>query len=484
MFDLSPLFAGFFIAEWAVRILMLFVVPHKQRTSTANAWLLLIMIAPMLGTILYYMFGNPKLPKSRREKLHIVKTITAKELKDLELRDKKLFATLDKEDNQSIAKLATSLGGLPPMKGNSVEFYSEYDETFVHIAKAIDNATDYVHVQYFIASQDSSTVVVLDAIERAVQRGVKVRFMYDKILSKRYGGNADLRNRLYSIGVEVIEMLPLSLMPGKRFTRPDLRNHRKIVIVDGHIAFTGSQNLIGKTYGRKDDLYYEELVAKLSGPVVWQLNNAFRSDWYAETGQPLLDIMEDRDMPPQSGSTIAQALPSGPNQDHDNNLKIYSNMVHTAKKSVQIVVPYFIPDESLLIALTTAAQRGVDVSIINSETIDKIFAGHAQRSYYEELLKVGVKIYLYKKPVFLHAKQVIIDDEVVIFGSSNLDIRSFELDFEINIIIYDATVVRKLKEIDGIYKSQSKEITQKNWAKRPLHLKLLDRFTRLASAFL
>lgn len=483
-FDFNPFLAGLFLVEWIVRVVMLFVVSRKQRTASANAWLLLIMIVPMLGTVIYYMFGNPSLPKFRREKLKVVKNLTDKELSEISIVNKNVFANLDNNKYRSISVLATKLGGLPPMHGNELSFFTEYDETFLAITKMIDTAEDYIHMQYFIAVQDTSSLPVFDALERAAKRGVTIRFMYDKLLSRRYKGQAAMRRRLTAMGAEVKEMLPLYVIPGRKFTRPDLRNHRKLVVIDGHIAFTGSQNLINNTYGHKNGLQYKELVARLTGPVVWQLNNIFRADWYAETGQPLLDVVEDRDLPQNTGSAIAQVLPSGPNHDHDNNLKLYTTMVHSAKQSINIVVPYFIPDESLLDALTTAAHRDVKVTIINSEVIDKMLAGHAQRSYYEELLKVGVEIYLYKKPIFLHTKQVIIDNEVAVFGSSNLDIRSFELDFELNTIIYDTDVVQKLKSIEQSYHEDAIQLSLKSWRSRPLRHKLLDQFTRLASAFL
>jgi len=175
-------------------------------------------------------------------------------------------------------------------------------------------------------------------------------------------------------------------------------------------------------------------------------------------------------------------LPSGPTHDHDNNLKFYTSMVYSAKKRVGIVVPYFIPDESFLDALTAASQRGVEVTMINSEAIDKILAGHAQRSYYEQLLEAGVKIYLYNKPVFLHAKQVLIDDDVAILGSSNLDIRSFELDLEITTIVYDTKVVQRLEKIEARYLQSAKRVTLKKWRKRSNKHKMLDSISRLTAA--
>jgi cardiolipin synthase A/B len=481
-FSLSPLFAGFIVAEWALRIIMLFIVPKKQRPSSANAWLLFIMIAPSVGTLLFLLLGNPKLTKIRTNKRKEIDALTKKELLDLKNVQNDLLATIKNDDHGTIAKLATFLSGFPPMNGNKVEFINDYNEVFSMLVKEIDKAKHYVHIQYYIAVLDESTKQVFDSLENAVKRGVTIRFLYDRVMSRGYRGHKAMRSRLEQIGVEYHEMLPLSLVPGKNFTRPDLRNHRKIVIIDGDVAYSGSQNLIDRSYQRKDGIYYEEVVVKLQGPIVWQCNNVFRSDWYAETGQTLHSLVEDSDIPDQSGSVIAQVLPSGPSYDHDNNLKLYTSMVHSAKNRVGIVVPYFIPDESFLDALIGAAQRGVDVTLINSEAIDKIFAGHAQRSYYDELLASGIKIYLYKKPIFLHTKQVIIDDEVAIVGSSNLDIRSFELDLEVSMILYDKEVVKRLDKIEASYLEKSTRINKKKWQKRPLRLKMLESIARLTSA--
>jgi len=480
-FSLSPLFAGFFIAEWAIRIIMLFVVPKRHRPSTANAWLMFIMLTPTLGAIAFFMFGDPKLPKSRMAKRKQVDRLTKKELAQIQLRQPELFATLSNDDHETLAQLATFLGGLPPMNSNKVELLAGYDEVFRAAAKEIDNAQEYVHIQYFIAVLDDATRPVFEALERAARRGVKVRFMYDKVVSARHKGYKPMRAFLESSSIEHKEMLPLSLWPGKNFMRPDLRNHRKILIIDGTTVLSGSQNLIDKTYHRKDNIVYEELVVKLQGPVVWQYNNVFRSDWFAETGEKLLDIVEDNDMPRAAGDVIAQVLPSGPSHEYENNLQFYTSMVYAAKKRVGIVVPYFIPDESFLDALVAAAQRGVEVTIVNSEAIDKVLAAHAQRSYYEGMLNAGIKIYLYREPVFLHTKQVIIDDDVAIIGSSNLDIRSFELDLEVNITIYDKAVVKQLDEIEQQYIAKSRRISKKRWLQRSLRHRMLDRLSRLTA---
>lgn len=195
-----------------------------------------------------------------------------------------------------------------------------------------------------------------------------------------------------------------------------------------------------------------------------------------------MELVEDEDLPKSAGSSIMQVLPSGPSHTHANNLMLYTSLFHAAKNRISIVVPYFVPDESVMSAIKAAAQRGVRVTIINSEIIDKILVGHAQRSYYDELLDAGVKIYLYKKPIFLHNKQVLIDNDIAVTGSSNLDIRSFELDLELTVIIYDKKIVKQLEIIEAVYTKKSQHITKKIWSKRTLRLRLLDRLTRLTAA--
>jgi cardiolipin synthase len=481
--NLNPYVIGLFVLEWTVRIIMLFIVPRNRKPSSANAWLLLIMVAPIFGVLFFYMFGNPKLPKSRLKSRRHMDRMTSQELEVVKSTRKDVVVKIENSNHVSIARLATVLGGLPPMGGNSVESLPNYEEIFTRIISDITQAKQYIHIQYYIAAYDATTEPFFEAIREAVERGVKVRFLYDRIASTKYPGHKKMRKELADMGVEFKEMLPLKLKPGKEFTRPDLRNHRKIVVIDGTVAYSGSQNLIDKSYNRKDGLYYEELVLRMQGPIVWQFATIFRGDWYAETGQKLEEFVSARSVPEPVGTIVAQVLPSGPAHDHDNNLKIYTSMIHAAKKRVGIVVPYFIPDESFLEALTAAAQRGVEVTMINSEVIDKILAGHAQRSYYDELLEAGVHVYLYEKPVFLHTKQVLIDDEVAIIGSSNLDIRSFRLDLEVTTIVYDESVAKSLEKIEAGYLKKSKKVTLKAWHKRSFKLKMLDSIARLTAAF-
>ncbi len=473
---------AYFVSGWFLRLTMLFIVPRDKQPASATAWLLLIMIEPVLGSILFAMFGHPKLPKSRQISQQYVDKLTKHELYEIEKNQPDILGKPREVDLIEIEKLTTQLAGLPAMEGNRVKILTDYQKMLDVQTDAINNSTDYVHIEYFIMALDESTEPLFKAMEKAVKRGVKVRLLIDRFAPTRYPGYKKMKKRLNSIGVEWYNMLPYNLLPGKDFTRPDLRNHRKILIVDGNVAFSGSPNIIQSNYHRKDELIYEEMLLELKGPIVWQCNNVFRSDWYAETKQPLLDVVEDADLPNKAGNVLVQLLPSGPSHPTSNNLMLYTALFYSAKKRISIVVPYFVPDESVVRAIKSAVKRGVEVTIINSEIIDKLLTGHAQRSYYSTLLDSGVNIYLYKHPVFLHNKQVLIDDDIAVVGSSNLDIRSFELDLELTILLYDSEIVKQLDLIEDEYKRKSKKLVAESWHSRPLRTRLIERLARLTSS--
>lgn len=472
---------GAFLAfEWALRIFMFFVVPKNRKPSSATAWLMLIMIEPVLGSLIYCVFGSPSLPKHRRILYKQANALIAKEQENLHkiyasatVADKEITATEEK-----FVKLNRNLGGFPIYSGNRVAFYDDYAETIKVLVHDIDAAKERVLFEYFIVALDDTSLPVFEALERAHNRGVGVYVLFDALACRAYPNFRKMKKRLKESGIQWRAMLPLQVTPGKKFTRPDLRNHRKIVVIDGKIGYTGSQNIIQKNYHRKDDLYYEELVARIEGPTVWQLSAVFRSDWFAET-QEFLPALT---LPKVVGTAKAQVLPSGPSYVESSNLKLYTALIHGAHKKIVIITPYFVPDDAIMTALTSAAQRGVEVTMINSEVIDKVFVGHAQRSYYEELLRVGVKILLYKKPVFLHTKHLTVDDSIAVIGSSNLDMRSFELDLEVSMVLYDSQSVKKLRKIEQRIISGSKKVSYTTWQKRPLKHKLLDNIARLTAA--
>jgi cardiolipin synthase A/B len=472
------------IIDWTIRITALFIVPRNRKPTAGMAWLLLIFLLPAFGMLLFIVLGSPKLPKSRRNAQKTLDAIIKKALKgfqknhDSDLLDAKVPAKY-----VPLARLSESLGGLPVFSGNQVEVLPEYNDVIKQIVKDIDAAQKFVHLEYFIIALDEATMPIFDALARAVTRGLTVRVMYDSLSTKRYPKHKAMKQRLLDDGVLVQPMLALKF-PGKGYVRPDLRNHRKLIVIDGEIGYTGSQNLVQRDYHRKDAIYYDEMVVRLKGPIAMQLAAVFVSDWFSETGV-LLDYKDTSKVPAKIkkyGSSLAQVLPSGPGYDDENNLKLFTALIHLAQKRIVIVNPYFVPDDALTTAITSAIHRGVEVIMINSEAMDQWMVGHAQRSFYETFLRAGVKIYLYKAPILLHSKFMTVDSEIATIGSSNLDLRSFFLDLEVTLISYDHQVVKDLQKVERQYLAKSSEIRLSHWLKRSKMQNLMDNIARLTSA--
>lgn len=471
-----------FALDWLIKIGMIFYIPRNRKPNAAIAWLLVLFLLPWVGIILFLLIGNPKLSKRRRRiQLRIDQLIEDTVSNGGQKRH--VFAPKQLERYEPIAKLGEALGKLPVHGGNSVKILPKYDEAITDIVEEIKQAKEFVHLEYFIVALDKTTQPLFDALEDAVKRGVTVRFLIDGMGYRRYPRRAEMKRLLTSIEVEWHLMLPIKLKPSL-YNRPDLRNHRKIVVIDDRLGYIGSQNLIDRTYHRRDDIYYDELVAKLSGPIVRHCNVIFASDWYAESGEMLTKLINPkfRPLPKETGEVQAQVLPSGPSYEHQNNAAVFTFLFNTARKRIFITNPYFIPSEGMLESIIAAAKRGVEVTMINSEAMDQLMVGHAQRSYYPQLVEAGVKLYLYKAPILLHSKHITIDEDIAVIGSSNLDIRSFELDLESTLITYDESVVNDLRKVQQHDLAQSAKVDLKGWKQRSIIQKLLDSVARLTAA--
>jgi cardiolipin synthase len=371
--------------------------------------------------------------------------------------------------------------------GNTVELIAEYDVALGRMAMAIDAATRYVHAEFYHRALDETTEVFFAALENAARRGVTVRLLIDHIASRFFRGRARMAERLTAAGIDWHWSLPFRPF-SNAWNRPDLRNHRKILVVDGSIAFTGSMNIIDASYLRRRNIRrgmrYVEVVARVTGPVVLELNAVFVADWFGEGGDPfepnqpaIRELAQEWD-----GRATCQALPSGPGYDSDNNLKMFTALIHLAHRRVFVTTPYFVPDDSLMTAITSAAQRGVDVCLLTAGVSNQVIVYHAQRSYYEELLRSGVRVFLLPAPELLHAKHLTIDDDIAVVGSSNLDMRSFTLNLEITLLCYDTKVVRDLRDIEDAFLLRSTEVKMERWKRRRLTTKLVDNLARLTAS--
>jgi cardiolipin synthase A/B len=306
----------------------------------------------------------------------------------------------------------------------------------------------------------------------------------DHLAVLRAPGYAHTINKLRQIGVQWHVMLPVQPFKG-RYQRLDLRNHRKILVVDGTVAYTGSQNMVDSTYNRRGNirrgLRWKDFMVRFEGPIVAGINALFITDWYSETDELLLRETPDVGTPAKGDTVDCQVVPSGPGFEGENNLRLFNSLVYAATERVIITSPYFVPDDSMIYAITTAAQSGLDVQLIASEIGDQPLVYHAQRSYYEALLRAGVRIWLYQSPTVLHAKHFTIDDEVAVIGSSNMDMRSFSLNLEISVMIRGRKFVKQMRAVEQSYRDFATELTLDEWMKRPRAAQVLDNVARLSA---
>lgn len=469
----------FVLFGWGLRVLALFVVPRNRPPMSGMAWLMLIFISPILGWCTFLVLGNSKLPKHRQNlQARVDRYLEAIDQGDRTARDAvniKYTKTMD---------LAERLVHMPVAYCNRYEAISEYSEVFERLVQDIDTAKEVINMNFYIMALDDTTEPVFAALERAEKRGVSVYILFDDYCRVNWRYRKYFKaayQRLTKAGICCVATLPMSLS-FKKYLRPDLRNHRKLVTIDHYIAYTGSQNLIDKTYHRNDDIYYKELVVRLEGDVAKHIEVVFATDWLAETKENIL-LLDTTSRRRNSNTNLrVQVVPSGPGYLDENNLKVFTSLFYEAEKSITIVNPYFVPDDSLMTALTSAVKRGVAVTMVNSAAVDQFFVAHAQRSYYEQLLAAGVHIYLHKKPVLVHSKFIIVDDEVSAVGSSNLDIRSLVLDSELTLLVYGSQFASSLQAVADSYLASSKQLDKKIWNTRPAIYKLFDNIARLTAS--
>jgi cardiolipin synthase len=474
------------LADLAIRIAALIIIPRDRKPTAAMAWLLAVFLIPFVGIILFLLIGNAKLPRKRMDRQLEINRIIAQRSAGLDLRlgDEvwpRWFASLVQQN--------TALGALPAIGGNDAELIGEYQTSIDRMTVDVDAAEGWVHVEFFIVAFDDTTRGFFAAMERAVQRGVTVRLLMDYIASRKVSVHAATVAELDRIGVRWAYLLPVRPFKGQS-QRPDLRNHRKLVVVDGRVAYTGSQNLIARDYdspkNQKRGLMWQELVVRLTGPTVTAVNAVFLSDWYAETDEMLLDREHvpaaDLEVLPTAAQAVCQIVPSGPAYEQENNLRMFLGLVNAAQERVIITSPYFVPDEAMMYAITSARLRGLEVQLFVSEIGDQGSVWHAQRSYYGALLRAGVRIFLYPGPYILHAKHLSIDDDVAVIGSSNMDIRSFALNFEISLLVRGAAFVSALRDVEAGYRAIGRELTLDEWKREPASATFLDGVARLTSA--
>lgn len=466
---------AYLISEWTLRFVMLFYVPQRRSAAASRTWLLLIFLLPWPGLVLYALFGRVSLPRRR---------IAMQERASRRIREVQAERNANQSgiqeappDLRPLIHFALQLGDFDVCAGNTIELLADYRGAIDRLVADVDAAQRSVHLLFYIFEDDETGRRVADALLRAAGRGVRCRVLMDAIGSKR--GLRYLAPRLREAGVEVRALLPAGFFR-RNAARFDLRNHRKIAVFDNHIGYTGSQNIVNPEF--VPGYPNEELTARLTGPIVAQLQAIFLADHYFETNEVPVYQEHFQDLPP-TGRSLAQLIPSGPGYPRENGQEFIVTLLYAARRRVVITTPYFVPDETVLQAMRSATLRGVAVHLIVSKHANQLVTQLAQRSHYEELLKAGVAIHLHE-PRFLHAKHLTVDEDIALLGSTNMDIRSFALNAEINLLVYDPAVVRAIREIQERYLMHSESLTAAGWRNRTLWEKVLQNSARLADSLL
>jgi len=467
------------IADYVIKFLAIGVLPGNRKPSAAMAWLILILIIPFAGFIVFLCLGRTNIGagrlKRQREAEDAIRTATER----LEAAPVDGPAYLS-----SMATLNYNLGSLPLQSGNRVELITGYREAIVAMTEAVKTAITTIEVEYYICAWDDVTAPFFDELLAATARGVKVRLLMDHMGSRSIPEYKGFVAKLDASDIDWRTMMTVRPLKGQ-FQRPDLRNHRKILVVDSRLAFAGSQNLIEPGYNKasnhKGGREYVELVARIDGPAVHALRAVFAQDWFIDAREQIEEV-------PLSSAThhpdgvSAQVLPSGPGYVTENNLRLFTALIYSAQERVSITSPYFVPDEPLLYAVTTAARRGVEVELFVSELGDQFMVSHAQCSYYQALLEAGVRIFLYPAPAVLHSKFFSVDDDVAVIGSSNMDMRSFGLNYEVSVMMTGGGILGQFKKVEDSYRAISRELSLEEWGGRSFGKRYLDNTMRLTAA--
>lgn len=465
-------------SEWVIRIAALVYVPQRRAPAAARAWLLLIFFLPLLGLVLYALIGRAYMPRRRyrvqRQIYELIRGLVPRVPAFATLVERVVSAEL-----KPALRLADSLSEFPAVGGCGFELLPVYDVAIDRIVAEVDGARRFVHLLFYIFEDDDVGSRVADALARAASRGVAVRALMDAVGSR--GGLRALAPRLRSAGVEVVPVMPLRLW-GPNAARFDLRNHRKLIVVDGEAAYFGSQNIVSARANR--GLVNEEMLVRTTGPIVRHLHAVLLGDRYLETGT-LPPESADLSPPPPGPfeGGLAQVVASGPGYNEGTAEALMIALMYGARSRVVLTSPYVIPSEAFLAAMTSTARRGVVVDLIVDAESNKPLVQLAQQSFYDSMLRAGVRIHRHRGS-FLHAKHMSIDDDVALIGSSNFDIRSFALNAELSVLICDRGVVADLHVVQQGYLAQCDAVTLESRRQLPLPRRALENLARLTDSLL
>jgi cardiolipin synthase A/B len=468
LITLSVVFIGFVI-----------FLENRHPTQTLT-WLVVLGSFPLVGFIFYILFGR----NYRKERMYRKKYFL----------DKQAFLTVegktDPFDDEKMGQmgnhqrrlfsLAQKLGNSPISFDTSTKILTNGVETFQYILKELKRARHHIHLEYYIVRNDKIGEEIKNVLIAKAQQGVKIRFLFDAVGSWKLSNEyiADLRNA----GIETVSFGPVKVpFLNSKF---NFRNHRKIIVIDGNVGFVGGLNIGDEYLGRDKHIgFWRDTHLMLRGEAVRTLQLIFLQDWYYMTNHSFLTSEYLSPQPDNKSHGGVQLIPGGPDNEWSVIKNIFFSMITSAKQSVWIASPYFIPDEDIFSAIKVAALSGIDVRLLVPNRPDKRIVFHASRSYFPELLEAGVKVYEYERG-FMHSKIIIVDHELASIGTSNMDMRSFHLNFEVNAFLYRTKSTQKLVAEYSKDLEYSNELKLELFQKRHIGFRLLESTSRLLSPFL
>jgi cardiolipin synthase len=465
-------------------LLILVVIPvvlmTKRDPTQAAAWCLVVLLVPMLGTLLFWVVGYNYLQRRMTFKSKQRRSLGAEHpAPRREARRGEPAESQPSLPAPPLSEVALAVNAFPVSSGNAVAIYNETTAAYESLLEAIRAARQFIHLEFFIFRSDETGRQVIDLLAERARTGVEVRLMYDSAGSLWL--SSEMLRPLVEAGGRVSDFLPVN--PLRSWIRINFRNHRKIVVVDGAVGFTGGMNIGDEYLGKSKRFgYWRDTFLRLEGPAVAGLQRTFMEDWHFATGELL---REEKYFPaqPEKGGDLVQVVDSGPEQELNSIRELYFAAILGARRRLWIASPYFVPDKGILDALRLARLLNVDVRLLSILRPDHFLSFHASRYYYNDLLSYGGKIYLYVRGM-MHSKIVLVDDKWAMVGSANMDNRSLQLNFEAGCILYSR---RLIDEVESIFLDDLEEavpLDAETFAQRSLFAQLTENACRLFSPVL
>ncbi|MEO9571891.1 MAG: cardiolipin synthase [Polaribacter sp.] len=460
---------------WAIFSIIL----YGSRPARSIGWLLIVIIFPIIGVVFYVLFGINR----KKFKFFTLNFNAKRKLYDLRHKSdnrEKFTYKYDVEKFKRIGKLLQKSSGFPSVQGNKLELLKDGKTTFNEIFEAFSKAKKFIHIQYYILEEGELLDKLISLFTEKIKNGIEIRILYDAIGSSGWKNKAV--KKLENLGAKTYPILPLKL--GSILSTLNYRNHRKIAIIDGVMAFAGGVNVSDKYIKSKSDLgVWDDLHVKIEGPAVDHLHRIFIKDYYFASNEVLLTNQFYLPFQKEKGNSIVQIVAGGPDLKYLSILHQYLTMINSAEDSIYIENPYFIPNKALLEALKMAVLSGIDVKIMVPKNNDSKIAKHSMFANFEDLLQAGVKICVLKD-TFSHSKLIIIDEEIASIGSGNFDYRSFEYNYEVNILINDTIIAKNLSNDFKNSLENCEILDYESFKNRPLSTKLLEGCAKIFSPLL